>query len=228
MMQKILICAWAALANSSSSYCFPWVLLLPSAEPYKILPCSTFLCHKSYLQALFPSIKINEKKTPPPQNLLCQIYMWKKPRHIWMQRVFIYILSFSLNVDTPSSSQYWLMFQSKPSPSTQMKQQPGCLFTDTFLRWSRNPALLEHSPTPGEMPGKAQMNSLERLTHPLVCMLWANEISVTHAHIIGLFPFSVFFLCGIWDTSKNVLCHMLDSNTQMNNFCYALCFFHIP
>lgn len=95
--------------------------------------------------------------------------------------------------------------QSKPSPPTQTKQQSGCSSTGTFLRWSTNPALLEHSPAPGEVPRRAQVSSLERLTHPLMLLLWANKISITHAHIIVLLPISSLSLCGIWDTSKNVI-----------------------
>lgn len=115
--------------------------------------------------------------------------------------------------------------QSKPSPSTQIKQQPGCLFTDTFLRWNTNLALLEHSPTPGEMSRKGEVNSLKRLTCPLMLLLWANEISITYAHIIGLLTIFSLLSCGIWDTSENV---MFDSNSQRNNLYNTLHFFHIP
>lgn len=123
---------------------FPWVLLLPTAEPHQILLCSTVLCYNLTYKCFFLSLKSMKTHTTtqthhPP---LPDLHMAKALIDVDVEGFYLYFILFS---ECWHSQQFPTVTyaQRKLSPSTQIKQQSGCLSTDTFLRWSTNPALLE-------------------------------------------------------------------------------------
>lgn len=93
-----------------------------------------------------------------------------------------------------NTSKHWLMTKaSLPLPLKSGSNLVAYSSTLTpFLRWNTACVLLEHSPTPGEMSEKGQVNSLEWLTCPLMFLWCANEISMIRTH----FPFPVFCYLG--------------------------------
>lgn len=173
MLQKILICTWAALANPSSSYSvFLEYCCYLAQNRIKYSSALLFSARIILTSSFFLPLKSMKKHTTTPKTRLPDLHMAKAPIDMDEKGFYLHFILFS---------EYWLSqqfptliyAQSKHSPSSQIKHQPGCLFTDTFLRWSKTPALLEQSPTPGEMP-RTQVNFLERFTHPLMFLLWPN------------------------------------------------------